>query len=62
MQNNSAKSRTLIIGIILILAVVLTKRMSIRSFHWESALSFLAGVAVILVFFLVLKVIMKNKK
>jgi len=61
MQNNTPKSRTLMVGAILILAVLLTKRLYLRHFNWESFFSFIGGFVVIAVIFLILKIIMKNK-
>ncbi|MDD4970520.1 MAG: hypothetical protein PHT07_13930 [Paludibacter sp.] len=51
-----------IIGITLILIAVLSRRLFIRNYSMDSTLSFLAGFAVIVLCFLVLKVYLKNKK
>jgi amino acid permease len=62
MKKNPPKSKVLIVGIILILIVLLSKRLLFKNLNMDGALSFLAGFAVIVISFLILKVILKNKK
>jgi uncharacterized membrane protein (DUF373 family) len=62
MRKKSQKSFITVIGIALILIAVLSRRLFIRSYSMDSTLSFLAGLAIILLCFLILKIILKNKK
>ena len=62
MKNNSQKSIVTTIGITLILLAVLSRRLFIHSYSMDAILTFTAGLALILVCFLVLKMIFKNKK
>jgi len=62
MKKPLSKSLVPIIGITLILLAVLSRRLFIRNYSMNSALSFLAGFAVIVLCFLMLKVFLKNKK
>jgi len=62
MKKNVSKTIIPIIGITLILIAVLSRRMFIRGYSADSTLSFLAGFAVILLCFLLLRVFLKNKK
>ncbi|MDR3653518.1 MAG: hypothetical protein P4L34_11200 [Paludibacter sp.] len=51
-----------IIGITLILLAVLARRMSVRHPDMDELLSFVAGFAIMVVCFLILKIFLKNKK
>jgi len=51
-----------VLGITLILIVVLSRRLSIRNFNEDSLLSFLAGVAIIFICFLIFRLFLKKKK
>jgi hypothetical protein len=62
MIKNSSKSLALTVGIVLLLSVLLMKRLFIRSYSMDSTLSFLAGFAVIFLGYLILRVVLKNKK
>jgi len=62
MNNNSPKSLALTVGIVLLLAVLLMKRLFIRNFSIDSTLSFLGGFAVIFLGYLILRLVLKNKK
>jgi hypothetical protein len=62
MKNRPQKPVIMVIGIALILLAVLSRRLFIRSYSLDSTLSFLAGFAVILICFLILKIILKIKK
>jgi len=62
MKNSSNKSIITVIGITLILLAVLSRRLFIRSYSMDSMISFIAGFALILLCFLILKIILKNKK
>jgi len=62
MKNNLQKSLIPFIGITLILIAVLLKRLYIRNLNTDSLLSFVAGFGVILICFLILKVVFKNRK
>jgi hypothetical protein len=62
MKNRPQRTVIMVIGIALILIAVLSKRLFIRSYSMDSTLSFLAGFALILVSFLILKIVLKNKK
>jgi len=62
MKNRPKRTVIMVIGIALILIAVLSKRLFIRSYSMDSTLSFLAGFALILVSFLILKIVLKNKK
>jgi len=61
MQRTPAKSKTLVIGIVLILLAVLARRLYFRSFNSDSLVAFLAGFAIILVAFVIFRVVLKNK-
>ena len=62
MKKPLSSSLIAIIGITLILIAVLSRRLFIRNYSMDSTLSFLAGFAVIVLCFLVLKAYLKNKK
>jgi len=62
MKKSSNKSIITVIGITLILLAVLSRRLFIRSYSMDSMISFMAGFALILLCFLILKIILKNKK
>jgi len=62
MKNNLQKSLIPFIGITLILIAVLLKRLYIRNLNTDSLLCFVAGFGVILICFLILKVVFKNRK
>jgi len=62
MKKPLSKSLIPIIAISLILVAVLSRRLFIRSYSMDSTLSFLAGFAVILFCFLILKVFLKSRK
>ncbi|MDP4239608.1 MAG: hypothetical protein Q8904_09090 [Bacteroidota bacterium] len=62
MKKYSRASLPLTIGIVLILTILLMKRLFIKSYSSDATLSFLAGLAVFFVCFLILKVVLKNKK
>jgi uncharacterized membrane protein (DUF373 family) len=62
MKKSFPKQIIPIIGITLILIAVLSRRLFIRGYSADSTLSFLAGFAVILLSFLVLRVFLKSKK
>jgi len=62
MKKPLSKSVIPIIGITLILIAVLSRRLFIHGYSADSTLSFLAGFAVILLCFLLLRLFLKNKK
>jgi uncharacterized membrane protein (DUF373 family) len=62
MKKPASKTIIPIIGITLILIAVLSRRMFIRGYSADSTLSFLAGFAVILLCYLLLRVFLNNKK
>jgi len=51
-----------VLGITLILMAVLSRRMSIRNFNDDSLLSFLAGVAIFFICYLIFRTFLKKKK
>ena len=61
MKIKSQKSLIPFIGITLILLAVLSRRLFIRSYSMDSTLGFLAAFVIILVSFLILKIVLKNK-
>jgi hypothetical protein len=61
MKRISYKSVFTSIGIVLILLAVLSKRFYFKSWNSDTFLSFFAGVATVLVGFLILKLILKIK-
>jgi len=61
MQKTPVKSKTLVIGIVLILLAVLARRFYFKSFNADSLIAFLAGFAIILVAFVIFRVIFRNK-
>jgi len=61
-KKNPPKSKVFIVGIMLILIALLSKRLLFKNLNMDGALSFLAGVATVAIAFLILKVVLKNKK
>jgi len=62
MKKLQSKSIITIIGITIILIVVLAKRLFIKNYSLESTYSFLAGVATVLIAYLIFKMVLKNRK
>jgi len=63
-SSNIKKTKTKAVQVIviaLILIAVLAKRFYLKNFSYESLLSFLAGIAIVLVGFLIMKILLRNK-
>jgi len=62
MKSSSQKSVITAIGISLILIAVLSRRIFARNINTDTILGFLAGMAVMIISFLIFRAIMQNKK
>ena len=62
MKSSSQKSVITAIGISLILIAVLSRRIFARNINTDTILGFLAGMAVMIISFLIFRAIMRNKK
>jgi hypothetical protein len=62
MKNKHQQSVIMVIGIVIILIAVLSRRLFIRNYSIDSTLTFLAGFALIFLSFLILRIILKKKK
>jgi len=62
MKSGSQKSVITTIGISLILIAVLSRRIFARNINTDTILGFLAGMAVMIISFLIFRAIMRNKK
>jgi len=62
MKSNPQKSIIPVIGIMIILIAFLSRRLYIKNLNVDSLLSFIAGIALVIVCFVIFKKVLKNKK